>query len=375
MPLRLWQEVQILPWSTEIVALTCGTRLRPVVPAQARQACCATPVQNQKVGQLPPSLNFNFLTLRELGSREAAWPIANNRFQSSKGQWLPLYEGKMVQSFDHRASDIVLGTGNLFRPGQGSDLTDADHKDPARFARPRFWILEENVPWPGEVDWCIGLKDVTSVTNARTTIAAILPKVGAGHTLPVLIPSMTTDRKSKSADYILKAPLLIANFNSFVFDYLARQKVHGNHLAWYLLEQIPVVPAAAYHRRFGTKTAAEIVKNAVLELSYTAQDLAEFARDMKHVNEGGDIKPPFIWDEDRRRHLRAKLDALYFILYGIYDAADAVNSRDDINYIFSSFSVVEREEIAEFGYYRSRDLTLSYVNALIAGQPDAIIQG
>src|SRR5664280_3249580 len=66
MPLWLWQEVQILPWSTEIVALTCGTRkrLRPVVPAQARQACCATPVQNQKVGQLPPSLNFNFLTLR-----------------------------------------------------------------------------------------------------------------------------------------------------------------------------------------------------------------------------------------------------------------------------------------------------------------------
>ena len=30
---RLWQEVQILPWSTEIVALTCGTRnsLRPQV--------------------------------------------------------------------------------------------------------------------------------------------------------------------------------------------------------------------------------------------------------------------------------------------------------------------------------------------------------
>src|ERR1039457_624666 len=33
MPLWLWQEVQILPWSTEIVALTCGTRnsLRPQV--------------------------------------------------------------------------------------------------------------------------------------------------------------------------------------------------------------------------------------------------------------------------------------------------------------------------------------------------------
>src|SRR5665647_1197812 len=38
MPLWLWQEVQILPWSTEIVALTCGTRkrLRPVVPAYGK---------------------------------------------------------------------------------------------------------------------------------------------------------------------------------------------------------------------------------------------------------------------------------------------------------------------------------------------------
>jgi hypothetical protein len=356
------------------ITATIYSRIPILVNRSERVAQSEWPITfSQMINMASDSESFR--DFEELGGREAAWPIANNRFQSSKGQWLPLYEGKMVQSFDHRASDIVLATGNLFRPGQGSDLTDADHKDPARFARPRFWILEENVPWPVEVDWCIGLKDVTSVTNARTTIATILPKVGAGHTLPVLIPSMTTDRKSKSADYILRAPLLIANFNSFVFDYLARQKVHGNHLAWYLLEQIPVVPAATYLRRFGTKTAAEIVRSSVLELSYTAQDLAEFARDMKHVNEGGDVKPPFIWDEDRRRHLRAKLDAVYFILYGIYDTADAIKSRDDINYIFSSFPVVEREEIAELGCYRSRDLTLSYINALIAGQPDAIIQG
>jgi hypothetical protein len=40
MPLWLWQEVQALPWSTEIVALTCGTQhsLRPVVPAQTSTA-------------------------------------------------------------------------------------------------------------------------------------------------------------------------------------------------------------------------------------------------------------------------------------------------------------------------------------------------
>jgi hypothetical protein len=52
MPLWLWQEVQALPWSTEIVALTCGTQncLRPPSSLLKRpqQACCATPVQDQK---------------------------------------------------------------------------------------------------------------------------------------------------------------------------------------------------------------------------------------------------------------------------------------------------------------------------------------
>src|SRR3984893_7170184 len=52
MPLWLWQEVQALPWSTEIVALTCGTQncLRPPssLLKRPRQACCATPAQDQK---------------------------------------------------------------------------------------------------------------------------------------------------------------------------------------------------------------------------------------------------------------------------------------------------------------------------------------
>ena len=41
-------------------------------------------------------------------------------------------------------------------------------------------------------------------------------------------------------------------------------------------------------------------------------------------------KPPFVWNEDRRLHLRAKLDAVFFHLYGITD-------RDDLRYIYSTF--------------------------------------
>ena len=32
--------------------------------------------------------------------------------------YLPLYEGKMVQAFDHRAASITNREDNLFRPGQ-----------------------------------------------------------------------------------------------------------------------------------------------------------------------------------------------------------------------------------------------------------------
>jgi len=114
----------------------------------------------------------------------------------------------------------------------------------------------------------------------------------------------------------------------------------------------------------------------VLELTYTAHDMVPFARDMGHVDAAGEVLPPFIWDEDRRLHLRAKLDALYFILYGVFDPADPAQSRDDIRYIYSTFPIVERQEKAAYnGQYRSRDLCLNYINALMAGEPDAVVEG
>jgi len=104
-----------------------------------------------------------------------------------------------------------------------------------------------------------------------------------------------------------------------------------------------------------------------LELTYTAYDMAPFARDMGYVDEGGAVKLPFKWDEDRRLQLRAKLDAVYFHLYGITD-------RDDVRYIFSTFPIVERQEIDAFGRYRSLELCLAYMSALAAGDPDTDIR-
>jgi hypothetical protein len=126
---------------------------------------------------------------------------------------------------------------------------------------------------------------------------------------------------------------------------------------------------------FGAKSAANIIREAVLELSYTAHDLAPLARDLGHLDAAGDVLPPFVWDEDRRLKLRAKLDALYFIFYGVFNSARPTQSRDDIRYVYSTFPIVEREETEKWGSYRSRELCLAWINALMAGQPDASVVG
>ena len=298
-----------------------------------------------------------FRTRSELEEKEGAWPVGGNRFQSPSGEWVPLYEGKMVQAFDHRAASIVINPKNLHRPAQPRPATPEQHRDPDWLPDPQYWVLASECAWPPESSWVVGFKEITAPTNVRTFIAALFPTVGFGNKVPVLKPEI-----SERSEW-----LLAANLNATVFDFATRQKVQGQTLNLFILEQLPVVPFERYRAvRFGPRTAEEIVREIVLELTYTAHDMAPFARDMGHVDQAGKVLPPFRWDDARRLHLRAKLDALYFHLYGVTD-------RDDLRYVYSTFPIVERDEKAEYGAYRSRDLCLAWTSALNGGDPDAEI--
>ena len=328
-----------------------------------------------------------FRTREELEEREGAYPVGSNRFKSPSGEWVPLYEGKMVQAFDHRAANVVVNSANQHRPAQPVPATLQQHQDPGWLPKPQFWLIQkdrENSSAIPELGWRLGFKDVTAPTNARAMIAALIPSRPTGNTLPVLTPSLpllpVTDDVEKITEWVTEvkariewhrrnAFLLLANLNSTVLDFVARQKVQGQHLNWFIVEQLPVVPPDRYESVcFGSKTAGKIVRDAVLELTYTAHDMAPFARDLGYVDEAGQVKPPFVWDEDRRLHLRAKLDAVFFHLYGVTD-------RDDVRYVYATFPIVERQEMATHGRYRSRDLCLAWMNALAAGQPDAEVEG
>ena len=198
---------------------------------------------------------------------EGFYPVEGNRWKKGEKLYLPLYEGKMVQAFDHRAASITNREGNLFRPGQPDRTLDEEHRDPAFSPRPRYWVSQQDSAVTKRFDWFLAFKDITASTNVRTMIAAAVPQVGCGHTLPVLLPS--EDRFDVGS-----VACLLANLNSFGFDYIARQKVQGTHLTWYTVEQLPVIASADYDRSFGTTTARDLVRDHVLRLTYTAHDMA-----------------------------------------------------------------------------------------------------
>ena len=208
-------------------------------------------------------------------------------------------------------------------------------------------------------------------------IATVAPFSAFGNTLPLIFPKLppaplegvsqrTIAAWKEEIDRALDryrqwAPLLLANLNSFPFDFAARQKVQGQHLNWYIVEQLPVVPENEFDAKIGTMRIGDLVREEVLHLTYVSHDMAGFADDMAYTGE------PFPWDEEDRRHRRARLDALFFRLYGIgiIDAA----------YILDTFSIVRQEDEAKFARFRTKDLVLGYMRALDAGDLRSRISG
>ncbi len=157
----------------------------------------------------------------------------------------------------------------------------------------------------------------------------------------------------------------MANLNSLVFDYVARQKVQSTHLNWYILEQLPVIapqhfnhplpaafaqqmrPTGMMNGHHPNPTLADFVVPQVLHLSYTAHDLAPFARDLGYLDGQGQVLPPVVWDDEDRRQRLAALDALFMHLYGL--------DEDDAQHVLDSFPIVREQDEAAFGRYRTRD--------------------
>ncbi|MBW4461821.1 MAG: N-6 DNA methylase [Nodosilinea sp. WJT8-NPBG4] len=259
---------------------------------------------------------------------------------------LPLYEAKMFHHFDHRYSSYENATDQNINEGNLPKLSVDVKQDYHSQIVPRYWVnrseVENKLLHKWDKKWLIAFRDVCRSTDERTAIFSLLPKVAVGHNAPLIF----CDVKENS-----KHALFLANVNSIVFDFVVRQKVGGTHLTYFILKQLPVLPPDRYIR-----ADIDFIAPRVLELTYTAWDLQPFAQDMGYHGD------PFIWNPERRAHLRAELEAYYAYLYGL--------TRDELRYILDpadihgpdfpseTFRVLKNNEMKQFGEYRTQRLVL-----------------
>ena len=258
--------------------------------------------------------------------------------QDCGDSYLPLYEAKFIYHFDHRYAEYSTGD---YRE------TPAESKaDPTYSLIPKSWVPIAEVERRTRRRrmgnrWLIGFRDVASSTNERTAIMAIFPFGGVGNNINLLL-ALTPEQ----------AALLCANVDSFVFDYTCRQKTSGMHVNLFTMRQLPAIPLSLYERILVVcgVPPREFIVPRVLELSYTAWDLKQFAVEL------GFDTPPFFWDIDRRSLLRCELDALYFHLYGL--------ARDDAAYIMDTFPIVKRKDEEKWEEYRTKRVILEIYDAM-----------
>ncbi len=273
--------------------------------------------------------------------------LEGNRFRKGGSAYLPLYEAKMIHQFDHRFGTYEGQTQAQGNQGKLPELDDAQHADTSFLPIPRYWVAQAEVDarLAGRWDrgWLMGWRDITNAVVYRTVIASVLPRVAAGHKLPLVMAK---------ADAPTHACLL-ANLNSFVLDYVARQKLGGTSLTYFVLKQLPVLSPAVYEGPCPWDSHAGLrdwLLPRVLELVYTAHDVKGFAAGCGYDG------PSFGWDPERRFQLRCELDAAFFHLYGII--------RDDVGYIMDTFPIVRRHDEERFGEFRTKRVILENYDLL-----------
>ena len=282
---------------------------------------------------------------------ELGFKLNGNKFSEGSVKYLPLYESKMFWKYDHRYGTFsgINSRGNVQLPTP----TIEEHSDLSYIVQPWYWVSESEVKksLPSKKCWFIAFRDIARSTDERTGIFSVVPYSAFGDNAPLML--------FEGVKTILIC-CLYANLNSIPFDFIARQKVGGTHMNFYILEQLPAFSPASYNSE-----VMNIIIPKVVELTYNAWDLKPFAEDV--LEEIGPEKwnkwfpenplvdgvpQPFKWDEERRLQLRCELDAIYAHLYGI--------SKDDLDYILGTFPIVKRKDEAKYGNYRTRDLIMEY---------------
>lgn len=281
--------------------------------------------------------------------KREGYKLEGNIYRKQKKRALPLYEAKMVQAYDHRAASVLVEEQNWVRQGQKAETTLVEHQNPEFCVLPRWWVDETQVVAANQgvnCHWLLAYKDITSATNERTVIASFLPWVAVVNSAPLMFVGDGIEPQRECC--------LLANFNSLVFDFVARQKVGGNHLNFFIVEQLPTLTPDVFKDKCPwtkKETLEHWISERVLKLSCTADDMKPLAEACGFKgSEGGGVHK---WRDAERMQLRAELDAAFAHLYGL--------SEDEFAYILTTFpSVPEPTIVATRNAYTDLAVEMTY---------------
>jgi hypothetical protein len=278
---------------------------------------------------------------------------------------LPLYEAKYIHQFDHHFATNL--NGRLDAPtleNRIDSLFTAQTNRTVAAIEVRTRLAKRGA----KSQWLAGFRDIARATDERTVIASVLPMAAVGNSINLILSLSASETAT-----------FIANADSFIFDFCARQKVGGTHVNIWIFKQLPAIPFEAYTQPcpwsahpqstiHDPPSLRDWLLPRVLELTYTAWDLEAFAADC------GWSGPPFRWDEDRRFLLRCELDAAFFHLYlGSEDEwrqqPEALTRafptpRHAVSYIMDTFPIVKRKDESKHGTYRTKATILQIYDAL-----------
>ena len=280
-------------------------------------------------------------TTRHDTTRHTSHFVSSHEQRTDKQQSAPFFQNQLRAEQSSFDSGMASGTEANHKCNQSeNDYRNTYYKRSTRSQR-------SNNLCP---NWVLPIRKITCSTSGRTSITSVVTRVGMSDRAPLL----RIRRAQTNA-------LMIANMNSIVLDFAARTAVGGTDLGYFIIKQLPVLPPDAFLENFKAElTYADLIIPRVLELVYTADALRDFALELDYKG------PPFLWNEDRRHCLKCELDAIFAHMYGLH--------RTELEWILdadppsASFTVLKRNEINEFGEYRTQRYVLQAFDSLDHGE-------
>ena len=261
---------------------------------------------------------------------------------------LPVYEGRMISAYDHRAKGYGSGRG------RSAEWQDYEFSNPEKQIRPQWYIPKADIPEKAKArvsEARISFCDVGSPTNARTLVATIIPQgTIAGHTAPTL---------TVAAEHVTTYITWIACLNTFTVDWLARQKA-TLHISFSLLDSLPIPRLSA------ESPLLRRLAPLVLGLICTSAEMVDLWDAIAKRSLVPPRKPkqiPGLIERDERSQAIAEIEAIVaYHLYGL--------ERDELAHILDTFPIVQKREEKEFGeYITKRRILATYDAERLAGPP------